>query len=701
MKSGKSLFISTAVIAAAIITGCTSPEKNIEPKKQKESVSAMPGLTLRTDAPALRFPAIIPIYGNDDEKLTKTRALIKHLHETAGLTEFAISFPLNPQGNDPYEKVSIYAGRFARLKKYNDIPGIRIGVLLQQTIGHSAVWNTNPNLKLNWQRTVTMDNSPSVRYCPLDPDFREYIRRATAGIFAHKPDFTLWDDDLRLYIQKEVECFCPRHVQYFNEKYKTNYSASELQEAIKNAPDNDLLLKQFAEARLETLIDFIKVIRAELDKVNPDAYGILCTVSSQVPDMAKLAAATGGKNPPAIRVGSGLYLEREPRAIVWRTTRTAIQVASHRDNLAEMIDESDTCPHNLFSKTAHTMNLHIVFGLLHGLDGGKLWIANTRFYAPEPIIKFPQTIGKNQGLYRELHRTLKGVKWHGPVLSVPAPESDPRPEFPGSFSNEMGWIDQMTGFFGLPYACEKAEVKGVHLLTGPQIKYFTAAELKRFLSEGCILDASAAIELEKRNLGYLTGVRPEPITSKISAGEWMKYFDNPIRVFGKRQYEILPRDPKNAPEYISEFRDTDYTQSATNRKVCNGCAVFTNELGAKVVTVPFDVLDSRISIVPERQEYMRKIFDLMGVLPAWSPEPFDVFFRFGTLKNGQDIAAVCNVSYEPMEDVRIGVKKLPAKIEKLARDGGWDECRFSVGNNIITIDDQLHCADAGIYKFSY
>ena len=657
---------------------------------------------LRTDAPALRFPTIIPIYGNDDDKLTNTRALIRHLHETAGLTEFAISFPLNPQGVDPYTKVKVYADRFARLKKYNDIPGIRLGILMQQTIGHSAVWNKNPNRDLPWQRTVTMVNAPSIRFCPLDPDFREYIKKSASLIFAHKPDFTLWDDDLRLYIQKEVECFCPRHVQYFNEKYSTNYTAGELQEAIKTAPAGDRLLKQFSEARRETLLGFMDMIRAELDKHNPDAYGIFCTVGSQIPDMVHLAKAAAGKNPAGVRIGSGLYLEREVRSIVPRMVGAAVQVATHREKLAEMLDESDTCPHNLFSKTANTMNLHITMGLLHGLDGGKLWIANTRYYDPATIVKFPQIIGRYQGFYRELHRTLKGVVWHGATLSVPDPENDPHPEFPGSFQQQHSWISRLTGFIGLPHNYAKAETKAIHLISGNQVDFFTDEELKKFLADGCILDASAAKLLCERGFAELVGVKPDVLTAKISAGEWMKGMDYPIRAFGNANYKLVPADEKNKPEYLSEFRDVDYNQSTNVTKVCDGAALFKNSLGGKVVTVPFDVCDSRISVVPERQNYMRRIFDIMGVLPAWSHEPFDVYFRFGTLACGKtDIAAVCNISYEPMEQVHIGVKKVPAKIEKLSPDGGWDECSFTVKDNILTINDTLYCAATGIYKFSY
>ena len=690
-----------AVLLAAAVTGCTAHKK--ADCKTENGVSNMSAKqTYRTDAPALRFPVIIPIYGDDDEQLTQTRALIQHIHETADLNEFAVSFPLNPQGKDPHVKLKLYADRFGRLKKYTKIPGVRIGVLLQQTIGHSAMWNKNPNRDLSWQRTVTMTNAPSVRFCPLDPDFKNYIRKGVAGIFAHKPDFTLWDDDLRLYIQDQTECFCPRHVQYFNEKYKTNYSPSELQEAIKNAPDNDKLLKQFAEARYETLADFMKMIRAELDKCNPDADGIFCTVGSQTTDMARLAKISAGKNPAAVRVGSGLYLEREVRSLVNRTVKTAIQVAMHRDSLAQMLDESDTCPHSLFSKTAQTMNLHIVIGLLHGLDGGKLWIANTRFYDPDTIVKYPQAIGKNQGFYRELHRTLKGVAWQGVTFSVADPAADPRPTFPGSFYSQSTWADQLTGFIGLPHNYAKANVKGIHLLNGAQVRFFTHAELKRFLAEGCIIDADAAKALAERNLSQYVGVKPEPITEKISGGEWMKGMNYPIRAFGDKQHKLIPVDSKNQPEYLSEFRDIEFNQAPTRTKVCDGAALFTNSLGGKVLTVPFAICSSRISVVPERQNYMRRVFDIMGVLPAWSNEPFDVYFRFGTLANGkQDIAAVCNISYEPMEGVNIGVKKVPAKIEKLAKDGGWDVCKFTVKNNIITIDDNLYCADTGVYKFSY
>ena len=374
----------------------------------------------------------------------------------------------------------------------------------------------------------------------------------------------------------------------------------------------------------------------------------------------------------------------------------------YRDEIDILLDESDTCPHSLFSKTAHTMNFHIIFGLLHGCSGGKLWISNTRFYAPEPVKKYPEIIGKYQGFYRELNRTLKGVKWHGAQRSVPAPENDLRPDFPGKYYHIMDWESKATGYFGLPHRCAKATVKGIHMFVGEQIRHFSDAELERFLSDGCILDASAAKELGKRGFSKLVGVVPEPLTAKTSAGEWMKGMNYPVRQFGSNKYKLVPADKNAVPEYISEFRDIEYNQAAKTVKVSDGAALFTNSKGAKVITVPFDICDSRISIVPERQDYMRKIFDIMGVLPAWSTAPFDVYFRFGTLANGkQDISAVCNISYEPMDEVNIGVKKVPSKIEKLSPDGGWDICKFTVKKDIITISDQLRCSEIGIYKFSY
>ena len=691
--------IISAAAAVLLLAGCVSGENKMKNNQLKypEAYSR-----LRTDAPALKFPAVLPIYGADDTELTNTRALIQHLYETGGITEFAIMFPLNPQGGNPYEKTAVYAERFARLRKLITNPEFKIGILIQQTIGMSATWNKNPNRTLPWQRTVTMENAPSIRFCPLDPDFRKYIRTSVAGLFKSKPDFILFDDDTRLYIQKQVECFCPRHVEYFNKKYGTKYTPEELQTAMKNAPEGAEILHQFAEARRETLADYVKMVRDELDKVNPDAEGIYCTNSGHVNEMLHYARAAAGKNKVIVRNATGGYLERCVRDIVFKKGHGEAIAVMHKGEIDILLDESDTCPHSLFSKTAHTMNFHIIFGLLHGHNGGKLWISNTRFYAPEPVKKYPEVIGRNQGLYRELNRTLKDVQWQGAQRSIPAPDKDLRPDFPGRYYHIMDWESKMTGYFGLPHRCEKATVKGIHMFVGEQIKHFSDAELERFLSDGCILDASAAIEMGKRGFAGLVGVVPEEFTQKTSAGEWMKGMDYPVRQFGSKKYKLVPADKNNVPEYISEFRDSDYNQSAKTVKVCDGAALFKNAKGAQVVTVPFDICDSRISIVPERQDYMRKIYDIMGVLPAWCAEPFDTYFRFGNLANGkQDIAAVCNISYEPMEEVRIGVKKIPAKIEKLSSDGGWDECKFVVKGNLLTISDRLRCADIGIYKFSY
>ena len=691
--------IISAAAAGILLAGCISGENSMKSPKLKYPEAFA---SLRTDAPALLFPAVLPIYGTDDENLTNTRALMQHLYETGGITEFAIMFPLSPQGSNPYEKTAVYAERFARLKKLVKNPDWKIGILIQQTIGMSATWNKNPNRTLPWQRTVTMENAPSIRFCPLDPDFREYIKKSTAGLFKSNPAFILFDDDTRLYIQNQVECFCPRHVEYFNKKYGTNYTPAELQTAMKNAPEGAKILHQFADARRETLADYVKMVRDELDKVNPDAPGIYCTNSGHVNEMMHYARAAAGKNPVIVRNANGGYLERCPRNIVFQKGHGEAIAVLHEGKIDILLDESDTCPHSMFSKTAHTMNFHIIFGLLHGCNGGKLWISNTRFYAPDPIKKYPETIGKNQGLYRELNRTLKGVKWHGAQRSVPAPENDLRPDFPGKYYHIMDWESKATGYFGLPHRCAKATVKGIHMFVGEQIKHFSDAELERFLSDGCILDASAAKELGKRGFSKLVGVVPEPLTAKTSAGEWMKGMNYPVRQFGSNKYKLVPADKNVVPEYISEFRDTDYNQAAKTVKVSDGAALFTNSKGAKVITVPFDICDSRISIVPERQDYMRKIFDIMGVLPAWSAEPFDIYFRFGTLANGrQDIAAVCNISYEPMTEVNIGVKKVPSKIEKLSPDGGWDICKFTLKKDILTIDDKLRCSEIGIYKFSY
>ena len=113
--------------------GCISADENLG-RTDGKMFPERNRVSCRTDAPELRFPVIISIYENDDRDLSMTTNLIRHIYDTADLREFAVCFPLNPQGEDPYVKPAVFAERFARLKTKITNPDIKLGVLLQQTI---------------------------------------------------------------------------------------------------------------------------------------------------------------------------------------------------------------------------------------------------------------------------------------------------------------------------------------------------------------------------------------------------------------------------------------------------------------------------------------------------------------------------------------------------------------------------------------
>ncbi|MBO5766629.1 MAG: hypothetical protein J6S24_10090, partial [Lentisphaeria bacterium] len=57
--------------ALAVAGGCSSGNVCC-PKSDGNVFPAVRNVSYRTDAPALRFPVIIPIYGNDDTELSMT-----------------------------------------------------------------------------------------------------------------------------------------------------------------------------------------------------------------------------------------------------------------------------------------------------------------------------------------------------------------------------------------------------------------------------------------------------------------------------------------------------------------------------------------------------------------------------------------------------------------------------------------------------
>lgn len=619
---------------------------------------------------------------------------IEELHRLSGLEYFAVSFPLQPQGKEPLKKVENCAAIFRSLQCARKKRKIKVGILVQQTIGHGATWNPCYDRDLDWQRMIRNTGETSIRFCPLDSNFQRYITTAIRLVTAEKPDFLIIDDDCRLSFlpaSRKVECFCPLHTAYFNQRNGTNYTPDGLRDAINQAKEHDPLQLQFVKSGMETISNFARILRNAADSVFPGIPMMLCSCHTEAGwsgIWAEELAAPG--QPPVLRIGDGSYLEGAPRDIVFRQTDIANQKLYSPDTTI-LLDEADTCPHSRYSKSVRTMHLHIVTGLLNGLDGAKLWITDTMHPNPAFTKPYAAILKNNMGLYRKLHRIMKQFVRRGPLVELPSLEHAPFPAFPQMSPAFGGWVEGYLALFGLPFRWGKTGESGVHLIAGEMPDWFSDAELERILSEPTLLDADAARRLLLRGYGAKIGLTAVDELTIESSFEVMKSGTVLRKFRGSYSHlKILP-----GAEILSMLKRNPYYASPELSDVAPGVIRF-----GKIIITAWSVKpNNRIDMHPDRRDLLLQLLSDLDAVPARFVSDADAGFWFGDIENGRLMAAV-NYSYDPLDECIFELKVLPAQLELLQNNGSWVSIPFTVSENRITVPVRLECAEFVILRLT-
>jgi len=662
---------------------------------------------IRTDAPALHFISIIPAFVGRADYLAK---LIRDRRKRTGIRRYAMSFPLHPQGNDLQAKPRILAGLFRELKPMLAGEDLELGILFQSTVGHGGYWNLTPDNNLPAQRAVKADGSETIRPCPFDPVFLDYIEQAVRTVVQEKPDFTLGDDDMRMF---NDTCYCPHHLAALQRKTGRLYTREELAPLIANAPAHDPLAQAFEDVQIEGMETLCRRIRKTIDSIDPAISCGCCIVGNRM-DYAEreLAALAGPNTRPFLRISNSYYLEEAVKNMAAVDLRTARQTVPFKPLGIDLLDESDTCPHNRFSKSARTMNLHIISGIAHGVDGGKLWLDAGAGPHPDTAEHYEAVLAKHQGQYRELHRLIGQWQPVGPITHIPPLDREPYPARGMNFG-ESDWGKFCFGQTGIPAYYGDMHAHGIHLLAGHQVDYYTDEELRAMLSEAALIDGPAAVRLTSRGFADLLGVKADfPDTEKrgsdsfAASGYAVKGNSEASNLVRGLHLTFSARD--NTPfltaldgaEILSEVRLSPY-RGATPEPIMPGSTFFRNSRGGKVIVTALNVKDWTPMMVlnPGRKRQHLEYFKLLGGLAACLPAMQDAKLICGKLPDGSLLCIVFNYSYDPLE-LEIEVERMPGKIFELMPEGDFREVEFARKENRIVIPRSLEPAQYAILKLS-
>ena len=569
---------------------------------------------------------------------------------------------LVPEGDPAFDKASVLAARFRRLKALLAGSGVRCGILLQATMGHGWV----PDSRTPYQKVTSEDGRERYTFCPLVTDFLAYIRGQIATLAAERPDFFMLDDDTRL-ITGRNGCYCPLHIAAMARRTGRAFTRETLAAAVHGEPETARLYNGLLR---DSILVLARAIREELDKVDPATPCSFCCCSKDVrhaADIARALAAPGQEL--VIRLNNGRYLSETLRDVPGWIHRTAAQVAVLRDE-ATILAEPDTCPHNRYSTSATLLHMHLSMSLLEGCGGAKFWITRMGGYEPAAGLAYRRVLAENKGFYRALAEL--GVRWGGvriPLTSQPDYSLPPR-------SINQDWAASVLGRFGVPYA-HSADEAAVTVLT-EDAAILADDEIRAILSRNALLDGYAARILTDRGFGPLCGVEASDWTGPVASFEILP---DGSRINAKiNAVHLRPLASSAAVKSRLMHRSAALADDAA--EVAPGSVLYANELGGRVYTFA-GYLPARVSLgvfdtynETRKRQFIDAIRLLLGDDFAYYPDDAEVLFRDGIAADGSRILAFLSTTLDPFDEIPLHLPFAPQQAERLQPDGSWSSVSF-------------------------
>ena len=628
---------------------------------------------------------IVPLFPKRiDDMIEKAVRVARETH----FTDFAVSLSIHAEGTRAMDKIEYLAPLFAQYRQGLAEHGLNAGILFQSTVGHSAVSCRSP---LPYQHAIQNSGKES-RWCMLDPEYRKYLCDAIQMLVRTKPAFTLIDDDFRMtHGSNSGECFCPRHTEMFNQLNGTHYTPEEFREAYNQADPDSPLHKAIREMQCKTLLETAAIIRKAIDEVSPDTRAILCLCGGTSKD-ADLAKVFAGRTMPGVRLSNSMYLEPDMKLLTARMLKTQFTRNLLRD-IPEALDESDTCPHNRFSKCVASLNAHLTGAILNGCTGGKLWLTPTGYWEDTLDKPYYALFARKHDFYDELERTMKEAE----PVGINNALND------GRMIYEPSWTSNALGLFGVPVCSILQKRDGIQTIAGARIaENLSDAEMESLLFGKLLLDGPAAEVFTRRGFAKDLGVRVVNEVYTFSEVDENGVSMNTIwnRFPTVRLYDV---DPK--AEIISRLVKAPFYKAPYVNDVAPGSTVFHNSRGGTVAVT------ARCVDLKALQVYMLtpgiKDF-LVRLLQRVDPDGFhfviaedqEFFAQEFRLKSGGYLLSAFNLSYDPVEVLRIRTSCKIAGVKQLKDSGKWEDLAFTCEDGILSVPAPLAAYQPAILRIA-
>ena len=408
-------------------------------------------------------------------------------------------------------RACILADRIATAKQH----GYRAGINILTTIGHHE-----ENLPNSLQGDFTPMTDPignicKGSFCPNDENMRGYIRELYEIIAKAEPDFIWIDDDVRLagHMPVGLTCFCDHCLKIFEQESGTLYTRDELGAAFVTGDyaDRISLRKAWIEHNRNTFVRLLTLIENVTHGVHPDLpLGFMSgNRVFEGRDHARWAEILGGTShvPVRWRPGGGFYQDARPAELAEKSHSLGRQVSLLPQKVGIIQSEIENFPYQPLHKSARISQLEAAAHLAAGCTGAAF---NVLSMEDNPVEEYEPMVAKLHQA-RPFYDLIVQRMGRRPLTGIyPAWGRESAATMDLDGGNWYAVFDLLAGKvpefirIGLPsaYSPEQATVT---LLSDDNANAFSDEELKKILSGGVYMDATALITVNERGMDDLTG----------------------------------------------------------------------------------------------------------------------------------------------------------------------------------------------------
>ena len=640
--------------------------------------------------------SIIPLFNKNIEEICQD---VIEQQRTGVSTHALFMMLFNPQGDPPDNRAEQQCAIYDKYREILDKAGAKHGVLVQSTMGHI----TKPAKPHKFQDSISLVNGePRVSTCcPLDKNFKAYMKEQMRILATHKPSIIMIDDDIGLIYKNTRGCACPLHMAEFNRRAGTQMTREELYAHTQgDTEENKKYTDIYVNMIGDTLVDFVKVLREGLDMVDPTIQGAvsgICPPSGYLEFSDRTSKAFAGKgNKPIVRINNGVYTFSSTRFVSSYFYRAALIKKFLNDDNTILINESDACPYNRYSTNASMINAHFIGSILEGAKGAKMWITQLIDYTPNEGKAYRKIFAKYHKLHEELANYADVLNPIGARIVLPTKQNYPFKKQDMNL-NVSPWSTCVFERLGLPVYF--TGTGGVAFIDDNCAKNLLDSEILELFKGPVVLSNGAVENLNKRGFNKYIGVELKPWEGMTCSYEMVN--GEPTQI--QYQYkQIVPT--KDGVEELTYA--VNCPASDTYIKLFPCSTKFKNELGGTTYAfcgtpdAPYTYFQAFPFLSESRKCQFINILKENDCLPVYYTEDLDVYVRAGYLPNGELMTAVFNLSLDVMDDIPLYTKNKVSKIEMLNPNGERVPLEFSYVENELRINKRLGVLETAILFLS-